>query len=457
VCNLPLEKVLLHKNTKNELKSSKDSIDNVKNEAKEKLDLQREIRDKEIDLMEDGIEKEQALIQEKYKREKEDLIANSKDKIVDAEQLADAEYLIDENLKKELADLTKKYDEEARKKRLEEAEFIKKNKEDIAEQERQNNIKIAQEELAFEDKQTKAKLASLEGKEKEEYEKRLAFQKELDDLNQLKLDGAFASQEDYEKAVDNLKKKYADKDTKRQEEIQKFAEKTAAYFKKKSEEKVKEIDNEISAAEKQADVLKTLADNGNINAQQSLAEQQRIINEANLRKQKELRKQMRMEQGLALFKLLGENADKKNALGETIKDATGLMAFINSLPMFYDGTEDTGSGGGVDGKGGFHAILHPHERVIPKSLNDQIGNLTNEQLTRLAMEYQNGRLIGQDVAHSSMELAILATKLDNLTEVIKHKPETNIALGQITQSAMEIVESRRTGNTVIYNRFKVRK
>ena len=149
--------------------------------------------------------------------------------------------------------------------------------------------------------------------------------------------------------------------------------------------------------------------------------------------------------------------DPDTALMKTIKDATLLQAFISSLPMFYDGTEDTGKGGGLDGKGGFHAVLHPHERVIPKSLNDQIGNLTNEQLTRLAMEYNNGRLVGKDVAHSSMDLAILVNKLDNLTEVIKQKPEMNIELGQITQSAMEIVQSSRKGNTTVYNRFKVRK
>jgi len=73
------------------------------------------------------------------------------------------------------------------------------------------------------------------------------------------------------------------------------------------------------------------------------------------------------------------------------------------------------------------------------------------------MEYNNGRLVGKDVAHSSMDLAILVNKLDNLTEVIKQKPETNIELGQITQSAMEIVQSSRKGNTTVYNRFKVRK
>ena len=229
--------------------------------------------------------------------------------------------------------------------------------------------------------------------------------------------------------------------------------------KKQSDERIAQIEKEISAAEKQADYYRELAANGNINAQQSLAEQERIIAESNRRKERGQKRQQRMELANTIYQTYSGHAakDPDTALMKTIKDASLLQAFISSLPMFYDGTEDTGKGGGVDGKGGFHAVLHPHERVIPKSLNDQIGSLSNEQLTRLAMEYNNGRLVGQDVAHSSMDLAVLVSKLDNLTEVIKQKPETNIELGQITQSAMEIVQSTRKGNTTVYNRFKVQK
>ena len=218
------------------------------------------------------------------------------------------------------------------------------------------------------------------------------------------------------------------------------------------------MDKEIAAAEKQADYYRELAANGNINAQQSLAEQERIIAESNRKKEREQKRQQRMELANTIYQTYAGHAakDPETALMKTIKDASLLQAFISSLPMFYDGTEDTGRGGGVDGKGGFHAVLHPHERVIPKSLNDQIGNLTNEQLTRLAMEYQNGRLVGQDVAHSSLDLAIMVNELRDLKEVIKQKPETNIQLGEITQSAMEIVQSTRKGNTTVYNRFKVR-
>jgi hypothetical protein len=274
-------------------------------------------------------------------------------------------------------------------------------------------------------------------------------------------------EEKLRKALKDIDDKYAkdgiEKAKKAEEEkwktTQEFAQKTTDFLKKQSDERIKQIDKEISAAEKQADYYRELAANGNINAQESLAEQERIIAESNRRKEREQKRAQRMELANTIYQTYAGHAakDPDTALMKTIKDATLLQAFISSLPMFYDGTEDTGKGGGIDGKGGFHAVLHPHERVIPKSLNDQIGNLTNEQLTRLAMEYNNGRLVGKDVAHSSMDLAILVNKLDNLTEVIKQKPEMNIELGQITQSAMEIVHSSRKGNTTVYNRFKVRK
>jgi len=261
-------------------------------------------------------------------------------------------------------------------------------------------------------------------------------------------------------SYDDQKKKKKEEDLKKNFELSKqYAQQTTDYFKKQSDERIALIDKEISAAEKQADIYRELAANGNINAEQSLAEQERIIAESNQRKEREMKRQQRMELANTIYQTYAGHAaqDPKTALANTIRDASLLQAFISTLPMFYDGTEDTGAGGGVDGKGGFHAVLHPHERVIPKSLNDQIGSLTNEQLTRLATDYQNGRLIGKDTAHSSLELAIMVNELRELKDVIKHKPETNIQLGEITQSAMEIVQSTKQGNTTVYNRFKVRK
>jgi hypothetical protein len=149
----------------------------------------------------------------------------------------------------------------------------------------------------------------------------------------------------------------------------------------------------------------------------------------------------------------------KNPLAETIRDTVLLSQFINSLPAFEKGTEDTGSNGrGVDGKGGFHAILHPNERVVPKTLNEKIGSMTNEQLATMAQEYQNGKIIrdGMQIA-SAMDTLLIANKIDELNATIRNKPETNIEMGEITSSIMEVVKSTKVGNTVTYNKFKVKR
>jgi hypothetical protein len=437
----------------------------------EQVDLLSQIQDEQIKGIKDENQRAQTQLivdAERRKKEVEKTVANAKQKATLIKE-------IESNLVKDLDKLDAEYyqkkeqeEKELLEKQIAQAEWYRKNKEDIAEKERQDNIKLYNDSVTQEDKQNQAKLASLDGKQKKEFEERLAFQKDLEELNQLYFDGAFASQEDYEKAVANLKKKYQaddiEKAKKANEEMwqstQEFAQKTTDYFKKQSDERISQMDKEISAAEKQADIYRGLAENGNINAQQSLAEQERIIAESNRRKEREQKRQQRMQLANTIYQTYAGHAakDPDTALMKTIKDAGLLQAFISTLPMFYDGTEDTGANGrGIDGKGGFHAVLHPHERVLPRSLNDQIGNLSNEELARIAQDYQNGRLAKYDVAHSSMDFALMVNKIDELKDVIKNKPETNIALGEITQSAMQIVHSTKKGNTTVYNRFKVSK
>ena len=195
------------------------------------------------------------------------------------------------------------------------------------------------------------------------------------------------------------------------------------------------MDKEIAKAESQYTILQQLAANGNINAQESLAEQQRIINEANARKEKEMKRQQRIKLAESVYSTYNSKvaSGSEHPLMDTIKDTMLLQQFIASLPTFYDGTEDTGkNGNGIDGKGGFHAVLHPNERVIPKSLNEQIGSLSNEALAKMASEYQNGKIIrSNSQIGSAFDTAILVNELKNLNETIKAKPETNINIGEI--------------------------
>lgn len=288
------------------------------------------------------------------------------------------------------------------------------------------------------------KLEEQRANKKSEITKQLETEQETYAENQIKNDEKVTKS-----AEDSLKKQ------------QEFIKLATDYFVQQSERKVAQIDKEITAAEKQFETLKTLADNGNINAKESLAEQQRIINEANARKEKEMKRQQRIKLAESIYSTYTAKvaSGSEHPLMDTIKDTMLLQQFIASLPTFFDGTEDTGkNGNGIDNKGGFHAILHPHERVIPRSLNEQIGSLSNEALAKMANEYQNGKIMrSNSQMGSALETALLINKLDELTETIKMKPETNIGIGEITQSVLEIVKSTKQGNTTTYNRYKVRK
>lgn len=247
---------------------------------------------------------------------------------------------------------------------------------------------------------------------------------------------------------------------KAEEEKRALIKMTSDFFIGQSEKRIAKIDEEINKATQQYEHLKGLAESGNIDAQQSLAEQQKIIDDANLRKQRELKKQQRIKLAESVYSTYSQKVESgsKNPLAETIRDTTLLNQFINSLPAFESGTENTGANGrGVDGKGGFHAILHPNERVIPKSLNEQIGAMSNEDLARIAQEHQNNKNFGGNYqSGTSLELALLVNEIKDLKTIIKDKPETNIELGEITTGAMEIVKSVRQGNTTTYNRYKIK-
>jgi hypothetical protein len=114
--------------------AAKGSVNTEKAAAKETLDLERQLIDQRLALMSEGEAKEKAIAEEKAKRDKEDLLKSSKDKIVDAQQLADAQKLIDDNLQKDLQGITDKYD------KIEYEALVKKNEERIKLEDEQYNL-----------------------------------------------------------------------------------------------------------------------------------------------------------------------------------------------------------------------------------------------------------------------------------------------------------------------------
>ena len=284
--------------------------------------------------------------------------------------------------------------------------------------------------------------------------------KAKEDANKKVLEGDKQFQKDQADVKAKNDQKELEEDKKLADAKQKIVEVAFDFYKQNSDKKIALLDAEITASQKQYDYYLELAKNGNINAKESLAEQQKIINEAQLKKEQEQKRQQMMELAKTAYTTYqGKvSSGSKTPLADTIKDITMLQAFIKTIPAFEEGIEDTGvSGRGVDGRGGFHAILHPNERVVPKSLNQQIGDLTNTELANLATNYRAGRIGDVNQSGTALDLAILVNEIKDLKSVIKNKPETNIELGEITHSIMEVVQSVKKGNEVSYNRFKIRK
>jgi hypothetical protein len=272
----------------------------------------------------------------------------------------------------------------------------------------------------------------------------------------------FETWEEYQTRQLETQKNNAEKQLQQQKDtfqkLDQLAKFSADYFIAQSERKITAIDRQIDALNKQNDYMKDLAASGNINAQQSLAQNNKLIQDANKEKQKELKKQEKIKLAMTVFDSYNANLQSKelggkNALVKTIKDVSLLQAFINSLPAFMEGTEDTGlNGKGLDGKGGFLSVLHPNERVVPKQLNEKMKGMTNLELSNLADDYLRGNVIKQDtVINTNWSTELIVSKLDSLEKAIVNKEEYKAEVGEIIGGVMHVVETIKTKNQRVRN------
>jgi hypothetical protein len=229
-----------------------------------------------------------------------------------------------------------------------------------------------------------------------------------------------------------------------------------------TDRRIAKIDEEIDASQRRFDSLQTLAESGNILAKESMAEEAKLMAEQNRKREQLERRKQRIQLAstvLETYLTNSANPDVKNPLQKTITDTVLLTEFIKSLPAFFEGTEDTGKNGkGVDNKGGFLSVLHPNERVITAKQNELIGGMSNEDLSKLAYNYQNGmirNITDTQIGSGFVGVEILAKKLDSLERTIANKPEHTLQVEQIISGAMAITRTTKQGNTKIYNRYRV--
>lgn len=329
------------------------------------------------------------------------------------------------------------------------------------------NYQTAKDQLEMDNLQRQADLelkkrilAEETGVELIEIEKRK--QEEINDVNNQIIDAqteyAATQVKEAEKATEAVKKNYD-----AQREIVKMA---ADYFIQQSEKKIAQLEKEISAAEKTYDMYRELAINGNIDAKESLAEQQRLINEANIRKEQEQKRIERIKLAEAVYNGYTANVEKgeANPLAKTITDITLLRQFVASLPTFYEGTDTTvGDALGaphMPGRDGYVVRVDKDEKILNPSLSKMTGNLTTSEIARVSQDYLTGKLIRS--GDSAVQIGggwltpAMINKMDEVKHAIENMPRDNYELGRVTQESFSLIRKTIKGNDIIYNRYKVK-
>jgi hypothetical protein len=244
---------------------------------------------------------------------------------------------------------------------------------------------------------------------------------------------------------------------------------TTQYFIEQADKRIAKIDEEIDAATKQADHYRALAENGNITAKESLAEQNRLIAEANVKKEKEEKRKEQILMVSAVLKSFNsylDGGDKPaEALAKAFTTKELISQFITAMPTFLEGTEDTGAQGhGVDGKGGFNAILHPNERVMTKEQNAMIGGVSNDYVAQVMEQHRIGNYMDGSVLIAKIDnaelvsgLSSLQSEMSEVKKAILNQPRESNNTAEMLSNYMMFENKQTQGGKTTTSRFKVRK
>lgn len=229
-----------------------------------------------------------------------------------------------------------------------------------------------------------------------------------------------------------------------------------------SERRLDKLNQNLDKVKEKQSVLTQLAVNGNIEATQSLAlnekEQARI--QKNIEKEQRRIEMLKLAQSVySTYASYASNPEIKNPLSKTVTDMTVLSQFVKTLPTFYKGTEtDVKTALGnpdLQGKDGYIVRVDGSEKILNPKLSQMTGNMTTYEIAKLAEDHRLGKLIksgdGAIQINNKYETELLISKLDSLEKAITNKPEMNVEVGEILGGVMHIVETNKKTNTTTRN------
>lgn len=239
------------------------------------------------------------------------------------------------------------------------------------------------------------------------------------------------------------------------------------------DKRIELLNKESEAAKKQQDFLQNLAANGNIYAQQSIAEQIQIQREAQqeqLRLERAKQSVELISAGLKTFEAsLSEGKTPAEALAATVVNTQVLSSFLKNLQFYEKGTMNAPGGLSVvdekgaelitdrqgnikemgTGKGARFTMLSPGDKVYTASqtsslLNsfDSVGNMS--------------RIPKSVGANNGFETATITRELKALQQIISNKSESNVHWESFSSGIAEIVQTKQKSGVRTTNRFRVK-
>jgi len=356
-----------------------------------------------------------------------------------------------ENLK--LTKLTKS----AKKQRDAEGEWLNKTGKQVIEKEKEIRKKADAEKAQVYENDVKRQSDTnleIEGLQKN-HEKNMA---------NIKRDSAYKTDEELNKLELIRAQKRLEVIKNTAESVNNLIQKSLEHYINMAERRIDMLDKRMDRMSTQADFLREKAVAGNIQAQESLAVIDKQEIEAQKERMNEQRSIQRLQIAMTVFQAYSNNIQNakigENPFTKTLTDVTLLNQFVASLPTFIDGTEtNIASALGsphLQGQDGYVVRVDGSEKILNPQLSAMTGNMTTMEIAKLAEDFRRGDIMrkgdgAMQLNVGSWSTDMIVSELQDLKNVIKNKPESNIELGEIVGGVMHIMETKKTGNTKVRN------
>jgi hypothetical protein len=245
------------------------------------------------------------------------------------------------------------------------------------------------------------------------------------------------------------------------EALQKIEEGISKAIQEQIDRRIEILGKQADAAAKQADILKGLAESGNIDAQQSLKEQldyQREIQREQIRLEKQKQNVEAVSAGLKVF--LSEIEQGKNpasALASAFVSTNVLVNTLKGLSFFEKGTDNAPEGLAVVDEKGKELITDKNGNI--KALGTDKGArmtylnkgdkvYTANQTASLLDQINLSNRFGRESTTKTNDLKVLQSGLKSIENAIQNKGETQIHWETLTM----VSRTKRNGVTTT-NRF----